>query len=106
MPVLYILPSVSGRKVKIVNGAYRGSFATLEAIKESKFCATLAIAEVSKHVIRDWALNIDIRWPSEVWGLKLYSCSFGWVAAVCVLCVFDLVVKLTTCDPPDSWGDW
>ncbi|XP_037089291.1 DNA/RNA-binding protein KIN17-like [Pollicipes pollicipes] len=39
-----VVPAV-GRKVKIVNGAYRGATATLDAIQEKKFCASLTIAE-------------------------------------------------------------
>ena len=38
---------LSGKLVKIVNGAYRGHDAVLEEINEKKFCCTVSIASVS-----------------------------------------------------------
>lgn len=37
-----VIPAI-GRKVKIVNGAYRGQEATLQSINVDKFCATLKL---------------------------------------------------------------
>ena len=50
---------VSGKTVLIVNGAYRGSEATLQSLNEEKFCCTVTIKQVSMYAIeREWLVML------------------------------------------------